>query len=151
MHIPIYRFSLFLNQYPSTATMPSINWTGSAPGANLLGITESLVPAGQPAPVCFVYIAIFCLTNLLPPSCCIPWSDIAAPHRKPAFIKPQSKVGESNVRNAFLLFDMYPASACYLKLTATWDHGICSETRLLPGSSRWTNTFTGLKSSVSVI
>lgn len=82
MHAPIFCQALFIHQYPLTLTMPLEKSAEFATDANMSGIAESRVPAGQLTPDPAVHFVITCCINFLPPSRRIAESDIPALRRE---------------------------------------------------------------------
>lgn len=124
------------------------NATGSAIDASVSGITESRVPADQPATIPPIRTATSRRTTLLPPSRLIAGRKIPIFRKKGAAIELQFMIGEHDDRNPpYLLIYRLPGRVIeYLT-----SHGIWSRTRLLRESSRPTNNHTGLTLSVSVL
>lgn len=112
------------------------------------GIAKSRVSDDQPALMTFVHTETSRLTNPFPPSLRIAGSKIPACRREAADIHEQLTIGEPDVRNAPLLSDVYAAWACYPRLTLTWDK-LKIQTATM--DNRPTNSYNGLKSSVSVL
>lgn len=128
--------------------MPSSS-ASSANNSNVSMISEYRGLASRPAPIRRIHTTTPRRTNLLSPSCRIAGSEIPVFRGEAAAIKLHVTTVEPEFQNFSLLFSKCTRPGRVNQNSTSY--GICSKSRLLPGSSRLTKNYSGLKSSVSAL